>query len=171
MTYQVRFESNAFEADSLIGKALDKLMALAQQAQRVAGARVRADDVDKLMTLRGVSQRSFERAMDWADADFDLQMTTSQWKWKGAEGETRRKNGQVVTEPRDIVDTGALLQSKERKAISSSITEFAWNDPVAGAVHDGARTKGGGVNPARPWTDPTLQDIDQVIQTIFDRRG
>lgn len=131
--------------------------------------RVRVDDADSLKKLSGISQRTFERAMDWADADFDRQMTLEQWKWKGPDGRTRRKNGQVVTEPRDIVDTGALLQSKKREAISSSITEFSWEDPIAGAVHDGMTLKGGGNNPARPWTEPTMQEIEQVIDTIFNR--
>ena len=171
MTYQVRFESNAFEADSAIGRVLDALGRFRRTAQRVIGRPVQEYQGDQLRQLRGVSTRTFERSMDWADADFDRQMTSEQWLWKGPEGQTRRKNGQVVTEPRDIVDTGALLQSKRRETVSPSVTEFIWDDPVAGAVHDGSRTKGGGSNPARPWTEPTLQEIDEVIQTILNRRG
>jgi hypothetical protein len=167
MTYRVVFESNAFQADNLIGRALSSLTNLSRNIRRTAGMQVRVDGADQLRRLDGVNQRTFERAMDWADADFDLQMTSEQWRWKGPEGRTRRKNGQVVTEPRDIVDTGSLLQSKKRQAISSSITEFAWEDPVAGAVHDGARSRGGSMNPARPWTEPTLQDIDEVVQSIL----
>ena len=170
MTYQLRFESNALEADNAIGKALDKLVELSRNARRMSGAKVREDEVNKLMTLRGVCQRTFERAMDWADADFDQQMASETWQW--TEGvQTRRKNGQVVRSPRDIIDTGALLNSKKRDPISSSITEFVWEDPVAGGVHDGMRTRGGGLLPARPWTEPTLQEIDEVIDTAIKRGG
>jgi len=115
MAYQLRFESNAFEADSMIGKALDGLMTFSRNAQRMAGAKVRADEVNRLMTLRGVCQRTFEGAMDWADKDFDQQMASEKWPLtEGWPNTTRRRNGEVVSSPRDIIDTGALLQSKRR---------------------------------------------------------
>jgi len=172
MAYQLRFESNAFEADSMIGKALDKLMSLSRNAQRMAGAKVRADEVNKLMVLRGVCQRTFERGMDWADKDFDQQMASSKWplteSWPNT---TRRKNGEVVDSPRDIIDTGALLQSKRRDPISSSITEFIWEDDVAEGVHDGMVTKRGKRLPARPWTEPTLEEIDLIIDTVLRKES
>jgi len=172
MAYQLRFESNAFEADSMIGKALDGLMAFSRNAQRMAGAKVRADEVNKLMTLRGVCQRTFEGAMDWADKDFDQQMASEKWPLTEAwPSSTRRKNGEVVGSPRDIIDTGALLQSKKRDAISSSITEFIWQDDVAEGVHDGMATKRGNRLPARPWTEPTLDDIENIINTMMRREG
>lgn len=171
MAYQLRIESNAFGVDSMIGKMLDALSKTATNVQRMAGAKIRQDEVDKLLTLRGVSVRTFERAMDWADADFDQQMTDEKWDWNGAEGKTRRKNGQVVTEPRDIVDTGDLLQSKRRETINASVTEFIWDDDVAELVHDGGKTKKGGLYPARPWTEPTLEELNNVIDTVFRQGG
>lgn len=172
MAYQLRFESNAFEADSMIGKALDGLMSLSRNAQRMAGAKVRADEVNRLMTLRGVCQRTFERSMDWADKDFDQQMASNKWPLTEAwPNTTRRKNGEVVDSPRDIIDTGALLQSKRRDPISSSITEFIWEDDVAEGVHDGMVTKRGKRLPARPWTEPTLEEIDLVIDTVLRKEG
>lgn len=171
MTYQVRFESNAFQVDNAIGKLLDALNRTAKNVQRSAGVRLREDEVNKLMVLRGVSTRTFGYAMDWADNDFDQQIMDEKWDWKGPEAKTRRKNGQVVGEPRDIVDMGTLLRSKRREDISSSITEFNWDALHAGGVHDGQRLRSGGSNPARPWTDETLEDIQEVIQTIFERGG
>jgi hypothetical protein len=172
MAYQLRFESNAFEADSMIGKALDGLIAVSRNAQRMAGAKVRADEVNKLMTLRGVCQRTFEGAMDWADKDFDQQMASEKWPLTGDwPNVTRRKNGEVVSSPRDIIDTGALLQSKKRDPISSSITEFTWEDDVAQGVHDGMVAKSGKRLPARPWTEPTLDSIEGIINTMINREG
>jgi len=172
MAYQLRFESNAFEADSMIGKALDGLMKVSRNARRMAGAKVREDEVNKLMTLRGVCQRTFEGAMDWADKDFDQQMASEKWPltedWPNI---TRRKNGEVVGSPRDIIDTGALLQSKKRDPISSSITEFIWEDDAAESVHDGMVTKAGKRLPARPWTEPTLDDIDNIINTTIKKES
>lgn len=171
MAYQLRIESNAFKADSIIGKMLDALNATATNAKRLAGANVRQDEVNKLLKLRGINTRVFDRVMDWADADFDQQMSSEKWDWKGAESRTRRKNGQVVGEPRDIVDTGDLLRSKQRKQINNSVTEFIWEDDVAELVHDGGTLKRGGAYPARPWTEETLKDIDEVINSVFVQEG
>lgn len=171
MAYQLRIESNAFKADSIIGKMLDALNATATNAKRLAGANVRQDEVNKLLKLRGINTRVFERTMDWADADFDQQMLDEKWDWKGPEGRTRRKNGQSVTEPRDIVDTGNLLRSKRRETINASTTEFIWDDEIAELVHDGGKTKKGGAYPARPWTEETLKDIEGVVNSMYGQEG
>lgn len=176
MAYQLRFESNAFDVDNKIGQMLDALVQTTRQARRAAGLKIREDEVNRLITLRGVCQRTFELSMDWADKDFDQQMISEKWQWetnnpKNPSNTTRRKNGEAVTSPRDIVDTGELLQSKRRDPINSSITEFVWEDDVAELVHDGGKTKAGGVYPARPWTEPTLDEIDQVIDTVLKKGG
>jgi len=168
VTYQVRFESNAFKADSAIGKALEALQRTINGAKKIAGVRIREEEVNRLVKLKGVNQRVFARAMDWADNDFDQQITSEKWDWKGPDVQTRRKNGQVVTEPRDIVDTSTLLNSKRREDITSSVTEFEWTAPHAEGVHDGYVARGGGRNPARPWTEPTIEDLDEVIKTLFE---
>lgn len=168
MTYQLRFESNAFRADSAIGKALEALQRTINGAKKVAGVKVREEEVNRLVKLKGINQRTFRQAMDWADADFDEQITATKWDWKGPQWETKRKNGQRVTEPRDIVDTAVLLNSKRRDDIHSSITEFEWTAPHAGGVHDGYTARGGGVNPPRPWTEPTIEELDDVIKTLFE---
>lgn len=167
MTYQLRFESNAFKADSAIGRALDALERTVKGVKRIAGVKVRGDEVNRLVKLRGISQRTFKGAMDWADNDFDQQISSEQWGWKGPEGVTRRKNGQVVTEPRDIIDTSTLLNSKRREDVNSSVSEFEWTALHAGGVHDGQRLRSGGSNPARPWTEPTIEDLNEVIQGLF----
>ena len=168
MTYQLRFESNAFHADSAIGKALDALQRTVKGVKKIAGVKIREEEVDRLVKLRGVNKRVFARAMEWADNDFDQQIADEKWKWKGPDGETRRKNGQVVTDPRDIIDTAALLNSKNRDNVNDSVTEFEWTAPYAGGVHDGYTSRRGGVNPPRPWTEPTIEDLDEVIKTLFE---
>lgn len=169
MGYTVRFESSAFQADSNIRKLIDFTSGLKRQLGAIAGVKVEDRDIDKLRKLYGVNERVFIEAMNWADQDFDQQITNSQWQWKGADGITRRKNGQIVTEPRDIVDTGALLSSKERRSAGRGNVEFEWTAPHAEGVHDGYSSKSGQRVPARPWTEPTLEDVDTVIQELLDR--
>lgn len=169
MAYQLRFESNAFRADSVIGRLLDGLSSLSKGAKRAVGMNVQEFEGNELRQLRGINQRTFERAMDWADKDFDQQMISEKWQWNA--NQTRRKNGEIVGSPRDIVDTGDLLQSKQRRQIGKSITEFVWEDEVAELVHDGGALKNGGAYPARPWTEPTLDQIDTVIETVLRNKG
>jgi len=166
MAYTVRFESNAFAADSAMQKLLDFASGINNRLQKFAGIKIRNTDDLPLKKLYGINGRIFEAAMDWADADFDQQMTDEQWGWKGPDGITRRKNGQVVTEPRDIVDMGTLLQSKQRTVTGRSSQEFTWTAEYAQGVHDGYTAKGGVAMPARPWTENTLRDIDDALQDI-----
>lgn len=168
MAYQLRFESNAFRADSAIGRLLDGLSALSRNVRRFAGAQVTEYSGNELRQLRGINGRTFERAMDWADADFDQQMASEKWDWPN---ETRRKNGQIVNSPRDIIDTGALLQSKRREQISNSVVEFIWDDEVAEGVHDGMVSKSNKRLPARPWTEPTLDEIEGIIESMLRQGG
>jgi hypothetical protein len=168
MPYTVRFESNAFEADSAMQKLLDVAIGFGDKLQRFAGIKVRQTDDLPLKKLYGINRRTFEAAMDWADANFDQQMLDDQWGWRGPDIETRRKNGQAVTEPRDIVDTGELLQSKQRNRTGRSSEEFSWTAEHAQGVHDGYRTKGGISIPARPWTENTLAEIGDAVQSIGD---
>lgn len=169
MAYQLRFESNAFQADSAIGRLLDGLSALSKGARRAVGIQVKEYEGNELRQLRGINQRTFQRAMDWADNDFDQQMASSKWDWN--ENQTRRKNGQLVGSPRDIIDTGDLLQSKERVQVNRSTVDFIWKDDVAELVHDGGTTKNGGAYPARPWTEPVLDEIDDMIGTMLRNGG
>jgi len=171
MAYTLRFESNAMQQDNRIRQFLERLTVLGRNIRRIARAEVEETRINELRQFYGISQRTFSRAMDWADNDFDQQITSDQWDWKGPDGRTRRKNGTTVTEPRDIVDSGALLRSKQRNNINSSTTEFTWTADHAEGVHDGYVARGGGTNPARPWTEPTLEEIDEVINTIFARRA
>jgi hypothetical protein len=169
MAYQLRFESNAFQADSAIGRLLDGLSALSKGARRAVGIQVKEYEGNELRQLRGINQRTFQRAMDWADNDFDQQMASSKWDWN--ENQTRRKNGQLVGSPRDIIDTGDLLQSKERVQVNRSTVDFIWRDDVAELVHDGGTTKNGGAYPARPWTEPVLDELDDMIGNMLRNGG
>jgi len=127
-----------------------------------------------------INQQLIEQALvaafeDWASEDinkthWDQQFKdSSRWRY---EGETTRRNRQVVTSPRDIYDLGSLYESgvesfrliKNAKgpeakwhwnAINSSGNEYAWY------VHEGLGTNA----TARPFTD------DVSIASSFFRRA
>lgn len=138
---------------------------LGNRLQQFAGIRVERRDINSLQRLYGVNTRVFERLMDWADQDFDQQITEDQWAWR--EGViTRRKNGEQVTQPRDIVDMGELLRSKTRVVTGRSSQEFLWGAEHAQGVHDGYTGRSGIRMPARPWTEETIDELDTVIEGI-----
>ena len=138
---------------------------LGNRLQQFAGIRVERRDINSLQRLYGVNARVFERLMDWADQDFDQQITEDQWAWR--EGViTRRKNGEQVTQPRDIVDMGELLRSKTRVVTGRSSQEFLWGAEHAQGVHDGYTGRSGIRMPARPWTEETIDELDTVIEGI-----
>jgi hypothetical protein len=166
MSYTLRFTSNAYQVDKEIAGLLGTL-----QGKTSSGPLLVRNIEVGLQNARNICQRTFERAMDWADVDFDQQMNLVQWDWKGADGTTRRKNGEVASEPRDIVDMGKLLQSKQRKQSGRNVVDFEWTADHAEGVHDGYKTKSGTLNPARAWTEPTLADIDEVIDGILRNGG
>lgn len=61
-------------------------------------------------------------------------------------GETRRKNGLVVSSPRDIVDTGDL-KDVFVTTTRGFVSTMAWRMPYAYFVHEGT-----GKMLGRPWT-------------------
>jgi hypothetical protein len=167
MPYTLRFTSNAYQVD----KEIENLLGVLQGKTLSSPLLVRNIEV-KLQNARNICQRTFERTMDWADADFDQQINSVKWKWKGSDYETLRENGETIKEPRNIVDMGTLLQSKQRNQSGRNVVDFEWTADHAELVHDGAAAlKNGGYYPARPWTDPTLADIDEVISGILRNGG
>lgn len=106
---------------------------------------------------------------DINDAHWDDQFKDDRWKYQG---ETRRKNGEVVTSPRDIYDLGSLYESGVNSftlapssngmdarwhwdAKNSSGREYAWY------VHEGLSTN----QTPRPFTD------DISIPSSFFRKA
>ena len=74
---------------------------------------------------------------------------------------TRRKNGQSVTSPRNIVDTGALLNSQSAPQVAEGTMRIVWQEPYSLAVLEGnyviGRRNGSYVARARDWITPVLE--------------
>jgi len=89
---------------------------------------------------------------------FKAEINAVQYPWPR---ETRRRNGQIVGSPRDIVDTGALRASQQRFTIGSTGTGlgYRWGGPqapYAPLVLSGYVTGRGSIVPGRNWIKPAL---------------
>ena len=83
------------------------------------------------------------------DRQFTEEIQTVQWGWPGT---TKRKNGQTVSTPRDIIDTGDLMRSQKNQKINNFTWRWTWDVNYSKVVHNGAVFKTGLNYPARPWT-------------------
>lgn len=115
------------------------------------------------------------------DPILDEQFNAKKWEWTGRV--TVRRNGQLAGSPRDIIDTGELLRSKEGPKRGRPLTEtttsydvdsgmknrttttksresgvrryWIWNSPYAEAVKNGT---GSGHLP-RDWIEGALREL------------
>lgn len=115
----------------------------------------------------------------WAEMGepIDSAMTEAiESKIYGWDNSTMRSNGDIVTSPRDIVDTGALRDSQSTDRQGDNY-HLDWNVDYALAVHESDGNK-----PARKWTqvaiagdetaDPDYQNPNAILNvpTAFAER-
>ena len=91
-------------------------------------------------------------------AEYTSEISSPKWDW-------------VDGSQRDIVDAGRLRASQSVRQISDTEFEFSWPVEYAAQVHEGAKLKGGGEWPARPWTRTALENVDakSYFETILRR--
>lgn len=118
--------------------------------------------------LNKAIHQSFDATVDKQSAAFDDAITEESYPWPRP---TKRKSGRTVRSPRDIVDTGKLLESKVVARSSSQMAaEFSWgNEEVnyASAVHNGCTLRNGTEIPARPWTERGVEECDP--KKVFEK--
>mgnify|MGYP007063390166 CR=1 FL=1 len=90
--------------------------------------------------------------------EYTNEISTAKWEW-------------VDGKKRDIVDTGRLRASQTVRRVDDAKFEFSWPVEYATQVHEGAKLKGGGEWPARPWTKTALENVDpkSFFETILKR--
>jgi hypothetical protein len=91
------------------------------------------------------------------DQQLKEEIKTERYTWPG---ETRRRNGDLVGSPRDIVDTGVFLRSQRRRRINLTTIRFEWGGSggvtYAGFIYQGIPGK---AYPARDWIKPALDAL------------
>jgi hypothetical protein len=88
------------------------------------------------------------------DQQLKEEIKTTQFSWPR---QTKRRNGQTVGSPRDIVDTGAFLRSQRRDRPSATQLRFTWSTPYVDLILTGYTTSKGTVVPGRNWIKPALE--------------
>jgi len=118
------------------------------------------------MGLREDFLAAAKRAFDKTAQDFAIaqqeQMDAEVYDWPRT---TERSSGEVVSSPRDIVDTGELKESLEVSEVSRFQYEYYYPPDYAAIVHEGGKTASGREYPARPWIEDSAiaMDIQQTL--------
>ena len=99
-----------------------------------------------------------QKLVERLSVEYTKEISSPKWDW--IDGTTR-----------DIVDTGRLRASQTYRQVSPDKYEFSWPVEYATQVHEGAKLKGGGEWPARPWTRTALENVDskKYFETILRR--
>lgn len=102
--------------------------------------------------------KATQQLVNRLSAEYTSEISSNKWDW--VDGRTR-----------DIVDTGRLRASQTVRRVSDTEFEFSWPVEYAAQVHEGAKLKGGGEWPARPWTKTALENVDakSYFETILRR--
>jgi hypothetical protein len=89
------------------------------------------------------------------DKALKSEVQRDQYPWPGV---TVRRNGETVTSPRNIVDTGAFLRSQRRRRVNLTTIRFEWGGS-GGVTYAGYIFQGipGRAYPARDWITPALK--------------
>ncbi len=119
----------------------------------------------QLNKIKSAIAASFDATVEAQSQAFDEAITAEEYPWPR---ETRRRNRDIVGSPRDIVDTGKLLDSKVvARSSTANAAEFTWETDYAIVVHEGATLQSGEELPARRWTEVGVEICQP--QQVFER--
>ncbi len=105
-----------------------------------------------------------QRAFAAANVDLEQaiigEIASPIWNWPGT---TVRQSGEVAGSPRNIIDSGDLLDSYRVEKRGPNAYSHGFAVPYALAVHNGAVLRNGGVIVARPFTERPAQALPQMF--------
>jgi hypothetical protein len=115
--------------------------------------------------LLAKSERVLEQLGPIYAAEADRQVTSVKWFWPNQT--VRRFSREVVGSPRDIVDSGTLLRSRQEPQVRNNAMTITWQAPYALNVAIGKYGSyknefGTDIQPpqqARDWIDATYQAL------------
>lgn len=106
--------------------------------------------------LNGAIDESFKATVEAYADNCKEAIEAPIWDWTGAT--TYRKNGEIVTQPRNIVDTRELIDSQQPPRIEGDRATIEWTAKHATIAHEGLVDQS--VYPGRPWTEEAARNTD-----------
>ena len=117
--------------------------------QNMVKIKINRKELDKALgETWGKTEKEFAAAMT-------DQFNRVKWQWQGT---TLRRNGELATSPRNIVDTANLRDSLVYERVGKYATAYGYTAPYAGINHEGGKLSNGGEIPARPWVWGAVED-------------
>lgn len=112
---------------------------------------------------RQLAIESFDEMVGEFAQEINFQIEDTKWTWPR---ETVRKNGSVVSSPRDIVDKGELKNSQFIEDVSDTYKVVGYTAEHAPLVHEGyeiERSDGTVTDvPARRFIDTAIEDYNPI---------
>lgn len=112
---------------------------------------VELSDLDALFT------RGMKNTMRQFGQECRKQMSEDVWAWPNI---TKRRNGSIVGTPRDVIDTGELLDSQTNPVVQGENGYIEWTANHASAVFLGVTRRNGSSSPARNVPQRVANDFD-----------
>jgi hypothetical protein len=129
-------------------------------------------DEQAIAKLNEKLTQAFQETVEVYAEQCKAEIQDPKWEWPR---QTKRSNGEVVGSPRDILDTGELLESQQDPIFSEdgNAATIVWTADHAGVVHEGEAGTDRTIKPARPWTETAAEavDFEQVFQEKLDALG
>lgn len=111
-----------------------------------------------LSRLDNAIASAWDQMTDELGEEMQAQMKDEKWEWDGV---TRRANGEVVSSPRDIIDTQRLYDSFEVEKEGNEVV-YSYNTPYAAINHEGGITDKGAIIQPRPWVEAAVDEYDPL---------
>lgn len=109
---------------------------------------------EKLLTDR--TSKAFQKMLPKLDAAFKNTIASNEFPWDGT---TKRRSGEVVSSPRNIIDLGAFANSQSFASIDLTLAVFSWSVAYAIYIFYGYTTRSGRVVEGRDWLSATLNNF------------
>jgi hypothetical protein len=107
--------------------------------------------------LNGAIDKAFKETVEVYGDECKAAIESPTWEWDGI---THRRNGEIASSPRDILDLGNLRDSQAVEFTDPSTATVTYDVDYAAAVHDGHITSNGSIVTGRPWTEEAARNTD-----------
>jgi hypothetical protein len=110
----------------------------------------------KLKALDNQINRAFKSTAQGYSDQIDKELRSPKWDW--SDRITKRRSGQVVGSPRDAVDLGTMVKSRQPVVIEGNKAVIEWSSDHASVVFTGL-VDAQDVYPGRPANETAIAEL------------